>query len=176
VNMHKAVMMALMGARVDTQMYRSSAFDPNLLLDATTTEAGSLVRIPIPAGQHLAVIEEVAISKGTGKDNKEWARLDVKYNIDNPMVKEALGRDKVTMQNGIMLDRKADGAMDYSKGKNVILNRLRDAVGLNEPGKPFSFRMLVGKPVNIVVSHSPSTSPAARPGDVYENVTDHVKA
>ncbi len=154
----------------------SSAFNPQMLLDATTTEQGSLVKVPVPQGTHLSVIEKVGISNGTGKDGREWVRLDVQYNIDSADVKNALGRDKVVLTQGIMLDRKPDGALDYSKGKNVTLNRLRESVGLNEAGKPFAFRMLEGKPLNIVVTHSPATGASARPGDVYENVTDFVKA
>lgn len=151
-----------------------SAFDPKVLLDAQTTEANSTVRIPVPAQEHVAIITEVDIRSGN-KDGKDWSFLDVTYAIDDPAVKSLLGRDKVQLTQGVSLDFTPTGGLDYSKGRNVMLGRLRDAVGLNVPGQPFSFRMLVGKPVKILVTHSPSTRPGAQPGDVFENVSAFVK-
>lgn len=175
MNMHRAVMLALQGARLDTPIFNmGSAFDPKLLLDATTTEANSTVRIPVPATEHLSVITAVDIRSGN-KDGKDWSFLDVTYDIDSAEVKAALGRDKVSLTQGVGLDFNGV-ALDYSKGKNVMLGRLREATGLNEPGKPFSFRMLVGRPVKILVTHSPSTRPGAQPGDVFENVAAFAKA
>lgn len=175
-NLAMAVALALQGAPRVVSMANHSAFDPKLLLDSTTTQAGSLARTPVPADTHLAVIDSVDMSSGTGKDSKPWMRLDVVYSIDSPAVKSALGRDKVLLTQGIMLDRTPEGGLDYSKGRNVTLNRLRDATGLNQEGQPFAPRMLQGKPVKIVVTHTPSTSPAAQPGDVWENVVAFVKA
>lgn len=175
MNMHRAVMMALQGARIDTPIFNmGSAFDPKLLLDAQTTEANSTVRIPVPAQEHLSVITAVDIRSGN-KDGKDWSFLDVTYEIDDPAVKAALGRDKVSLTQGIGLDFTA-GSLDYSKGKNVNLGRLREACGLNVPGQPFSFRMFVGKPVKILVTHKPSDRPGSQPGDVFENVSAFVKA
>lgn len=155
-----------------------SAFDPKAFLDMSFNEASSTERIPIPAQEHLAVISKVEVRAWTGKQDpsKSGLALDVTYEIDNPAVKELLGRDKVSIMQGIMLDLTPTGGLDFSKGKNVELGRLRDACGLNTPGAPFSFRMLEGKPVKILVGHAPSTRPGARPGDVYENVNGVVKA
>lgn len=152
-----------------------SAFDPKAFLDITVNEANSTERIPVPAGEHVAVIEKVDIRSGN-KDGKDWAFLDVTYNIDSPEVKAAVGRDKVTLTQGVSLDFTPTGGLDFSKGRNVQLGRLRDSVGLNEAGKPFGFRMLEGKVLKIVVGHTPSTRPGARPGDVFENVNGFVKA
>lgn len=171
-----AVALALQGATQVNSMFNSSGFDPKLLLDASFAEANSIVRIPVPIGEHVALIEKIGMSNGTGKDGKEWARLDVTYNIDSQAVKEQLGRDKVTLSQGIMLDRTPEGGLDFSKGRNVTLGRLREATNLNTPGQPFSFRMLEGKVLKIVVGHSPSDRPGAQPGDVYENVNAFVRA
>lgn len=156
-------------------MSSGSAFDPKAFLDMQTDQATSTVRVPIPARQMRAFVSEVDMSGGTSKEGKPWMRLDVVYEVDDPTVKAELGREKVTISQGIMLDRTPEGGLDYSKGRNVILGRLREAVGLNTPGQPFSFRMLVGKPLQIVVSHKPSTRPGAQPGDVFEDVTGFVK-
>lgn len=175
MNMQRAVMMALQGARLDTPIFNmGSAFDPKLLLDAQTVEANSTVRVPVPAQEHVAVITGVDIRSGN-KDGKDWHFLDVTYEIDDPAVKQLLGRDKVALTQGIGLDFSPTGGLDYSKGRNVNLGRLREATGLNTPGQPFAFRMFVGKPVKILVTHSPSTRPGAQPGDVFENVAAFVK-
>lgn len=174
MNLQRAVMFALMGAPVDTQLY-NSMFDPKTLLDATTTEANSTVRVPVDAGEHVAVIGEVAIRSGN-KDGRDWAFLDVTYEIDSPELKAKLGRDKISLTQGVGLDFTPTGGLDYSKGKNVMLGRLREAVGLNVPGQPFGFRMLQGKVVKILVNHKPSTKPGAQPGDVFENVDAFAKA
>ena len=39
------------------------------------------------------------------------------------------------------------------KGKNVALGRLREALGQNTPGKPWSFGMLVGQVAKVAVKH-----------------------
>lgn len=151
-----------------------SQFDPKQFLETTFSEANSTQRTPIPAKQLRSVISGVDIRSGN-KDGKDWSFLDVTYDIDDPEVKALLGRDKVTLTQGIGLDFTPNGGLDFSKGRNVNLGRLRDAVGLNVAGQPFGFRMLVGKPLNIVVTHSPSTRPGAQPGDVFENVSAFVK-
>lgn len=169
-----AVHLALQGATRVNSLYNASGFDPKQFLDATFTEASSTERIPVPQGEHRAVITAVDIRSGN-KDGKDWSFLDVTYDIDDQAVKDKLGRDKVVLTQGIGLDFTPTGGLDFAKGRNVNLGRLRDSVGLNVPGAPFGFRMLIGKPLKIVVGHSPSTRPGAQPGDVFENVNAFVK-
>lgn len=169
-----AVQLALQGAPRQVSMY-NSAFDPKSFLDVTVTDANSTIRVPVPAREHMSVISAVDIRSGN-KDGKDWAFLDVTYDIDDAAVKAELGRDVIKLTQGVSLDFTPNGGLDFSKGRNVNLGRLREAVGLNKPGEPFGFRMLVGKPVKIVVGHSPSTRPGAQPGDVFENVNAWVKA
>lgn len=173
-----AVAMALQGS-LSASLYNNlqSGFDPKSFLQMQMDQANSTVRIPVPAGEHLAVISAVDCSKWTSKDgSKSGLRLDLKFSIDDANVKALLGRDKVELQQGVMLDLTEAGSLDFSKGRNVQLGRLRDAAGLNEAGKPFSFPMLDGKVVKIVVGHTPSDRPGAQPGDVFENVNAYVKA
>lgn len=158
-------------------MSMNTAFDPKTFLESTFNEASSTERIPVPAGEHNAVIEKVDCRAWQGKQDpsKSGLALDVTYALDSEAARQATGREKVTVTQGIMLDLTASGALDFSKGKNVDLGRLRDAVGLNVPGQPFGFLMLQGKVCKVVVGHKPSTKPGARPGDVFENVDAVVK-
>lgn len=132
-----------------------SAFNPDEFLDAQFNDANSTVSIPVPAGEYAAYIEEVKTRAWTStKDpSKSGIALDIKYNIDDESVKEALGRTKVTVNQSIMLDLTDAGTLDMGKGRNVSLGRLREAAGLNVPGKPFSFRQLEGQPVKVRVEH-----------------------
>lgn len=168
-----AVQAALQGSQRVISMY-NSAFDPKQFLETTFNEASSTVKVPVPAKEHRAVISAVDIRSGN-KDGKDWSFLDVTYDIDEPAVKELLGREKVVLTQGVGLDFTPTGGLDFGKGRNVTLGRLRDAVGLNQAGQPFGFRMLIGKPLKIVVGHTPSTRPGAQPGDVFENVNAFVK-
>lgn len=152
-----------------------SAFDPKSFLDVTFNNANSTTRVPVPAGTHLAVISAVDIRSGN-KDGKDWSFLDVTYDIDSQELRDLLGRDKIALTQGVSLDFTKEGGLDFSKGRNVMLGRLRESTGLNGDGQPFGFRMLIGKPVKIVVGHTPSTRPGAQPGDVFENVNAFVKA
>lgn len=148
-----------------------SQFDPAAFLDMTFNEANSTQRIPVPAQEHVVVIEKVATRKWTKRDDpsKSGLALDITYLIDDPAVKTLLGRDKVTVVQGIMLDLTESGALDFGKGKNTELGRLREATGLNAPGQPFGFRMLEGKVLKVLVSHRVD-------GDrIYEDVKGTIK-
>jgi hypothetical protein len=111
--------------------------------------------IPVPAGEFVAFIEEVKPRTWQSKDgSKSGVTLDVTWNVDSEEVKQLLGRDKVTVRQGIMLDMTEDGrGLAMGKGQNVGLGRLREATGLNTPGQPFAFGMLTGRPAKIVVTH-----------------------
>src|SRR5262249_3688257 len=89
--------------------------------------------------------------KATGEQR---VRLDVTFDIidDGGMVKAAIDGREPRIIQGYFLDI-AGGMLDMSKGKNVQLNRLSEAVGQN-PGVAWTPPMLRGAgPVklNIVI-------------------------
>lgn len=134
----------------------AGTFDPNLFLDQTTTEAGSTQIVPIPVGEYNAVIDDIEIRPWTSQKDpsKSGIALDVKWMIDSPEVREFLQRDQVIAKQGIMIDLTEDGhGLDWGKGRNVGLGRLREALGLNKPGEPFSFRMLKGRVAKVSIKH-----------------------
>ena len=98
--------------------------------------------------------------------------LEVMWQImdDSGKLKELLNRDKIVVRQDIWLDV-TDGALSFGPNLNVGLGRLREAVGLNKPGKPFSFKMIEGQgPVRISVTQKVQDS-----GDVYNNVSKVMK-
>ena len=79
--------------------------------------------------------------------------LDVHWSIDDAGVKEATGRDDPQVRQSIFLDIDANGRLDVSKGRNLQLGRLREALGLNTPGIPFKFADISGKVARVLVKH-----------------------
>ena len=130
-------------------------FNPDQFLDMQIEGQNDTKIIPVPAGEYTAMIEEVKVRQWQSKADpaKSGLTLDVQWSIDDASVKELLGRDKVTVKQGIMLDLTDAGGLDMGKGRNVGLGRLREALDLNQPGRPFSFTMLTGRVARVSVTH-----------------------
>lgn len=122
-------------------------FNPDTFLDFTVTEANSTKLTPIPVGEYTAIAKSVKVRTWTGKadPSQSGVILDVIWDLDSEPLREELGRREVTCKQSVMLDVSADGSgLDMGKGKNVGLGRLREAINLNTPGKPFSFNQIPG--------------------------------
>ena len=133
----------------------SSPFNPDQFLDMQTTEANDTTLVPVPVGEYIAIASEVKARQWTKKDDPSVSglALDVVWEIDDAGVKALLGRDKVTVKQGLMLDLTESGGLDMGKGKNVGLGKLREALGLNTPGQAFSPNMIVGRPAKVRIDH-----------------------
>ena len=145
-------------------------FDPASFLSQETTDQMDTSFTPIPAGEYPAMVKSVdARQQPSTKDPAEvWTILDVTYAIDDQGVREETGLPEPTIRQSIFLDIGDDGKLDTGKGKNVNLGRLREAVGLNQPGQAFSFGSLVGQACIVAVKHNPSKDD---PEIVYANVS-----
>lgn len=138
-------------------------------LNETITGANSTSRIPVPRGEYPAIIDDVAYREMDRKDQPGVKShiVDVTFAIDDANVREVTGLPKPTVRQSLFLDLTAEGKLDVSKGKNVGLGRLREALGLNDPDKPFSFGHLKGQACYVTVEHNPSNKPD---GEIYANV------
>lgn len=142
----------------------TSAFDPAVFLDATTTEVNEK-RPPIPTenpedpnGLYTALIGEIKTDSGTiGKgDNagKPWVSMIIPLRIQVPASVQGLGLPpELTLTDRAFLDLTPQGGLDNSKGKNRRQKDYRDATGMNNPGEAFAWRMLQGKVVKVRVTH-----------------------
>lgn len=131
-----------------------STFDPATFLNMQVDEANDTKVVPVPAGEYLAVAEKVDIKAWASKDgSSSGLKLEIVWDIDDQNVKALLGRDTVKVTQQQMLDLTDTGMLDTSKGKNVGLGRIREALDLNTPGQPFAFSMIQGRPAKVVVSH-----------------------
>jgi len=130
------------------------SFDPNTFLNTTYTEAMDTKTIPCPVGEYLGISEKVEIKTWASKDgSSSGLKLEILWDIQDENVKSLLGRDSVKVMQQQMLDLTETGQLDMSKGKNVGLGRIREALGLNTPGEPFSFGMIQGRMAKCAVSH-----------------------
>lgn len=130
-------------------------FNPEQFLDMQMTESNDTKTFPVPVGEYITVAEEVKCRQWQSKQDpsKSGLTLDITWSVDDAAVKELLGRDKVIVRQGIMLDLTDSGGLDMGKGRNVGLGRLREALDLNTPGQPFSFSMIAGRVAKVSVTH-----------------------
>lgn len=149
----------------------SASFDPNQFLDMQITESNDTVLRPVPVGEYTAVCTSCEVRPWQGKADptQSGLALDMKWEIDDAGLKEELGRQP-TVKQGIMLDMTADGTgLDMGKGRNVGLGRLREALGLNVSGQPFSFSMIAGRAAKVKITHRPDKT---NPEVVYAEVRE----
>jgi hypothetical protein len=150
-------------------MNNVSNFDPASFMDATVTEAMTK-RPPIPAGRDvIGIIGEPKIRTWQGKKDPTQSGIaaDIPIEIDltaYPDLHKIVGADKVTLVDSIMLDTTEGGMIDTAPGKNGKLRRYREALGMNSPGTPFSFRAMQGRQIKAKIKHE------TYEGELYDKV------
>jgi hypothetical protein len=133
-----------------------SAFDPKTFATMTFNEANSTESVPIPVGEWPFMISKVDIVEWKTKDgSKAGLKLVLNYETEDPAVTSVTGRPKNTVKHDVMLDLTDAGGLDFGKGMNVGLGRLREACGLNVPGRPFAFDQFLGHSIKVQVKHRP---------------------
>lgn len=125
-----------------------STFDEAAFMQTETTEQGSTAATPVPENEYVAVIKDA--KPRPVKDDRMI--LDVQWAIDDPEATKATGIPFPTVRQSIWLDMAGVG-LDMGKGKNVALNRLREAVGQNIAGKVWKPTDLIGQVARITVKH-----------------------
>lgn len=123
-------------------------FDTDDFLNQSTEAELSTQFTPVPEGEYNARADKLDIRTPNDK-----VILDVTWVIDDDNVREVTGMDNPTVRQSVFLDMTADGGLDTGKGKNVQLGRLREALGQNKPGEPWSFRNIEGSVARVKVSH-----------------------
>lgn len=134
-------------------------FDPNEFLNSTVTDSNDTKLINPPdnmAGDgYMILARKLDCRTWQKKDDPSVSglALDIQWEIQDETVKTFCGRDKIFCKQGIMLDLTDSGQLDMAKGKNIDLGKLREALGLNTPGEPFSFSMIIGRMARGFVHH-----------------------
>lgn len=159
-----------------------SSFDPSTFLDATMSEV-QVKRPPLPVGRDfIAILGEPKIRPWKSKDDptKQGIAVDVPHEFDvtamPPDVQQLyMGSDgklaitKITIIDGVMLDLTENGAIDLAPGKNSRQRQYREALGLNEAGSQFNWRMVQGKQIRSKIRHEPYQ------GDVFDKIANVAK-
>jgi hypothetical protein len=128
-------------------------FDSAQFLQGSVDGAMDTKILPVPDGEYAAIIEKIDARTWTSKDGlKSGVTLDVTWEISDEGLRQELKRQKITVRQGIMLDLDDAGKLDTSRGKNIGLGRLREALNKNVPGQPFSFNELPGCSAKIKVT------------------------
>lgn len=133
-------------------------FDTATFLQESITESNSTEAIQVPVGMYPAfVCDTPEIGTWQSQDGtKSGVTLSVKWELQvDPSILTEIGRDKAIMTQKIFLDTEIGAGgkpvLSTAQGKNIQLGQLREAVGLNVPGQPFSLALLQGKFANLEV-------------------------
>jgi len=157
----------------------SPMFNPEVFLGTTITEANSTELLNVPEGEYVAMSGPVTaenfrsfdIKRGDRAGTKGYA-LDLEWtlNDDSGAIKTYIGRTPKVRQS-LSLEIRGDGSLEFGKGKNVELGRLREALGQNGSGVPWAMSMLGGQVAKIAVKHTLD----AASGRTYVNVSKVAK-
>lgn len=134
-----------------------SIFDPATFM-AETTEAGSTQAPICEPGEYPGIVDKAEIRVVTSgpqakTPGRQMPLLEVTFKLENPGFEKDFGR-KPTVRQTIWLDMNGV-KLDMGKGKNVSLNKLREALGQNKPGA-WNHKMLEGAgPVKVMVKNAP---------------------
>lgn len=132
----------------------ADTFDPATFLNQTVDEAMDTKIVPCPAGEYPAVADKVDIKTWASKDgSSSGIKLVILWDIQDPNVNAITMRNPTKVKQEQMIDLTESGQIDLGKGRNVGLGRIREALGLNTPGEPFSFNMLQGRTAKVNVTH-----------------------
>ena len=130
----------------------SNEFDPEEFLSGSIEGTNSTAYIPCPTGEYQAIVDGLK-PRPWSKEGRSGVYLDVLWRIEDPIVLEALDRDKVIVTQSIPLEFDANSKVSTKAGSNVPLGKLREALNLNIPGQPFAFTQLIGQFARVKVKH-----------------------
>lgn len=135
-----------------------STFDPQAFLAAQMTDALETEYKPVPKGVYSGITAgidapdsmKMQVRQVDLKSGGVSYAFSIGVKIDAPGNELADGK-WVRFQS--WLDLTPSGGLELGDNKNVRLGQLRQALGQNEPGKPWAFAMLQDQPLKIKVDH-----------------------
>ena len=132
---------------------QTSVFDPDTFLHEEVEEKMEVSFTPVPEGDYPAYIETVTADIANTK-NGPRPILNFSYVITDEEMAKEMELERPTVRQTVWLDIDESGQLSFGKNKNVRLGRIREAVGQNKAGEPWSPGMLVNAgPVMIKVGH-----------------------
>jgi hypothetical protein len=149
----------------------TNTFDADAFLTGTTiSEANSVEFVLPPEGEYVGLCSKLLGARRLEATADNPPRIIVEYlwelNDSDGKLKETTGRDKNAVRQSIWLDLSSEGGIAGGRGVNVALGRTREAVGLNDPSRPFNFSMIVGRTAKLGVKHRVNKDT----GEIYAEV------
>lgn len=128
------------------------AFDPAKFSQPITGAMSTEYEVA-PEGDFVLMVgdydEKTWFREQTFENNDGTSRdaisVSIPMEILDDNVRVQMGRERVFSRYQFFLDLDPQGNIDFSKGKNVKLGKLREVLGQNDPALPWSFPMLAGK-------------------------------
>ena len=133
-----------------------SAFNPETFLDTTHKESNATTLIPVPEGVWAAHVVKIDVRQLISEGEPPRVVVDLGWEIEEDAVKKATGMDRPIAVQTLWIDTTPEGGLDMGTGKNVGLGRLREALGQNKAGKPWSFNHLREARAMVEVIHASS--------------------
>ena len=114
-----------------------------------------------------AQVEELKPRAIKTKDGEEKFVLDITWVVLDVKVKTATGMEKPSVRQTVWLDFTKENALDFGKGKNVQLGRIREALGQNKAGKSWKPSDMMGRLAQVITKQRPD---ADDPELIYNDV------
>ncbi len=154
---------------------RTSVFDPETFLSTQFEGKIDTRRVKLPEGEWRGQIEKIDldsfdVQNGPNAGSKAhvlvvvWKITDPEFiaaareDNDDPNLDENLFRVRQKM----FLDFTAEGSLDFSRGRNIKLGYLREALGQND-GTPWSPNHLLNQQAIVNIVHTPNEKEPENP-------------
>lgn len=147
----------------------SEVFDPSVIENLIVEGAHDTSRTPVPEGSYKAIAEEAKVEKRQGRDDNTVYVLRITWKLEDEDGKlaELMNMEDIRVRQDIWLDL-VNGALSTARNMNIGLGKLRAAIGLNDPKRPFQLPMIIGRQATVTVSHRQDRNDSSV---VYDQVT-----
>lgn len=124
-----------------------STFNPEAFEQTVVEQASETDFTPTPKGEYTAYVDDYS-----WREVNDIPVCAAKLKIIDEKLKELLGQDDPWISYDMFIELEPNGTLAFGPNKNVALGRLREALGQNRAGEPWTFSMLRGAgPVKITV-------------------------
>lgn len=152
----------------------SSSFNAESFLSTRNTGSMDTKYPTCPAGWYIMQVDNLQARRQQKSDGSgEFTVMDILWLVLDEKVQKELESERVLVKQSIFLDVTEEDQLDYGKGKNVKLGKVREVLGQNDPNKDWFPNLLIGAIAKGHVEHSPNPKDPKSP---YANVTEITSA
>jgi len=153
----------------------TAVFDADAFMNDTIDVPMETQLAGIPEGEYVAMVGDFDSSafKTVTTKNGDRPVLSIPFMIQDDALKAKLSRESVIHRETYWLDFDDNGKLATGPDKNVRLGQLRNCLGQNTPGSPWSPSMMKNMgPLRIVIKTTPDKND---PEKKYTNITKYAK-